>query len=396
MTYMGLLVILLITEILTLIVIRQQFYDKSWMRYYFLVTLNTILSIWLWILWFEAVSFNGIFDEPAHIWILLNLAGMICAVVFPRTLLAIFHFSGKLARKKVGGHHRKLTSTGIILSALIFAVSTFASLISRFNFKTENYTVKVKDLNKDLNGIRIVQVSDLHLAGFYHHKDLFLNVVEEINNLKPDILINTGDFITFGWREFGRFDTILSLSQARYGKYAVMGNHDFGTYQPFFTEADRENNVLIMNKLIESSGYRLLNDEFTTLRIGEADVAIIGVVTKGSFPNITHGNLDKATTGTGDPDLKILLCHDPNHWDKAVVGKTDIGLTFSGHTHGMQIGIITRKFRWSPAKFFYKRWNGLYREGDQQLIVNRGLGVLGIPLRIWMPPEISVITLVTE
>ncbi len=393
---MILLIVLIITEVLTLIVIRQHFYDKSWMRYYFFVTLNTVLSIWLWILWFKAVSYDGIFDEPDHIWILLNLAGMICAVVFPRILISVFHFTGRLIRRKSGGHNRVLTNTGLILALLIFTVLTIGTLVGRFNFKTENYTVKVKGLRNDLNGLTIVQISDLHLACYYHHKDLLLKVIENINELKPDILINTGDFITCGWREFGRFDTILSLSKAQYGKFAVMGNHDFGTYQPFFTEADKDNNVLIMNNLIRSSGYRLLNDEFTTLKIGEAEIAIIGVITKGSFPKIIHGDLSKAISGIGDVDLKILLSHDPNHWELATRGKTDIDLTLSGHTHAMQMGILTRKFKWSPAKFFYPRWNGLYREGEQQLVVNRGLGVLGIPFRIWMPPEISVITLVSE
>ena len=393
---MALFILLIITEILTLIVIRQHLYDKSWMRFYFFVTVNTILSIWLWILWFEAVSFDGIFDKSSNIWILMNLAGMVCAVVIPRILLVIFHFSGTFVRRKLGGHSRGLTNTGLIISAIIFLVVAISTLKGRFNVKTEHYTVKIKGLHNDLNGIRIVQLSDLHLSGFYHHKEVLVNVMNEVNELKPDILINTGDFITFGWREFGRTDTILSVSKAKYGKFAVLGNHDFGTYQPFYTEADKDNNVLIMNKLVRSSGYIVLNDEFTTLKLGEAEIALIGVITKGSFPKIIHGDLDKAITGIGDVDLKILLSHDPNHWEIATKGKTDIDLTLSGHTHGMQIGIITKNFRWSPARFFYPRWNGLYSEGGQYLVVNRGLGVLGIPFRIWMPPEISVITLQAE
>jgi predicted MPP superfamily phosphohydrolase len=393
---MILVIILVTTEILTLIVIRQHFFDRSWMRYYFFMILNAALSIWLWILWFETVTYDGIFEEPAHIWILMNIAGMICAVVFPRIILSIFHFSGKYARRRTGGHNRALTNTGIILSAFIFAVIATGTLHGRFNFKTENYTVKVKGLQKDLEGLRIVQISDLHLSSYYHHKDVMLKVISRVNELKPDLLINTGDFVTFGWREFGRFDTILRIPRAKYGNFAVMGNHDFGTYQPYYTEADRENNVLIMNNQIKSSGYTLLNDEFNTVRIKDATIAIIGVITKGSFPHIIYGNLNKATDGIGNVDYKILMSHDPNHWGEAVLGKTDIDLTLSGHTHGMQIGIITRKFRWSPAKFFYPRWNGLYREGDQQLVVNRGLGVLAVPFRIWMPPEISVITLTKE
>jgi predicted MPP superfamily phosphohydrolase len=393
---MVLFIILVTTEILTLVVIRQHFFDKSWMRYYFFMLLNAALSIWLWILWFEVVTYDGIYEEPAHIWILMNIAGMICAVVFPRIVLSIFHFSGKYTRRRTGGHNRTLTNIGIFLSAFIFGVVALGTLHGRFNFKIQDYTVKVKGLNEDLEGLRIVQISDLHLASYYHHKDVMLKAINRVKELKPDILINTGDFITFGWREFGRFDTILRIPVAKYGNFAVMGNHDFGTYQPYYTEADRENNVLIMNNQIRSCGYTLLNDEFAIVKIKDATIAMIGIKTKGSFPHIIYGDLNKAIDGIGEVDYKILMSHDPNHWEEAVLGKTDIDLTLSGHTHGMQIGIITRKFKWSPAKFFYPRWNGLYRVGYQQLVVNRGLGVLAVPFRIWMPPEISVITLKKE
>jgi len=393
---MALFIILIITEILAVLVIRQHFFDKSWISYYFVITLNTVMSIWIWILWLEAVTFNGIYDEPDNVWIMMNLAGMIAAVVVPRIIASIFHFSGRLAGRKTGGHSRRLTNTGLIISVLIFLILAVSTLFGRFNFRTEEYTVKISGLHKDLNGLRIVQLSDLHLSCFHHHRELLEEVVEEVNRLKPDLILNTGDFVTFGWREFDGFDTILANSKSRYANYAVLGNHDFGTYQPFYTDADLENNVSWMNKLVRSSGYIVLNDEHTILRIGEAEVAIIGVKTKGSFPDIIHGDLAKATENIGDADLKILLSHDPNHWERATMGKTDIDLTLAGHTHGMQMGIFTKNFRWSPAIFFYKRWGGHYTEGDQHLVVNRGLGVLGIPFRIWMPPEISLITLMPE
>jgi predicted MPP superfamily phosphohydrolase len=220
--------------------------------------------------------------------------------------------------------------------------------------------------------------------------------MEEVNTYKPDLILNTGDFVSYGWREFDRNDTILSKAESRYGNYAVMGNHDFGTYHPFFTEADRNNNVLIMNKLIKSSGYTVLNDEHTIVKVKEAKIGLIGVITMGRHPHIIHGDLVKAMAGLDSVDLKILLSHDPNHWEKEVTSKTDIDLTLSGHTHGMQMGILTKKFRWSPSKYFYPHWSGLYSQGDQFQYVNRGLGVLAIPFRIWMPPEITVITLKRE
>ena len=393
---MELFIILIITEILLQVVIRQHFFDKSWMKYYFIVTLNAVLSIWLWVLWFEVSSYKGIFDEPHHIWVITNLAGMMAAVVFPRIVLIVFHFTGRLVRRKARGHLRILTNSGLIISSLVFLVIAFGSVRGRFNFKTEAIDINIKGLKQDLDGLKIVQISDLHLNTFYHHQDLLEKVMKRINDLNPDLLINTGDYINIGWRESCGFDTILSKARAKYGNFAVMGNHDFGTYHPFYTETDRKNNVLRMNSFIRSSGYEVLNDEFTIINIGEAKIALIGVMTSGSFPRIVHGDLKKAATGIYGADLKILLAHDPNQWDKDVTGKTDIAVTLSGHTHGMQVGILTKSFSWSPARYFYPRWNGLYKERDQYLVANRGLGSLGIPFRIGMPPEITLITLHSE
>lgn len=393
---MALLILLIMTEILTLVVIRHHFYDKSWMRYYFFITLHAVLSIWLWILWFKATTYDGFFDQPDHLWVIMNLTGMIIAVVVPRVILILFHYWGIFIRRKAGGHSRTLTNYGLTISLLIFFVIAGSTLIGRFNFKTENITIRIKGLKEDLIGLRIVQISDLHLVSFYHHQEFLDDLMSEINKLDPDLVINTGDFINVGWREFGQFDTILVKAKGRYGNYAVMGNHDFGTYNPFFTEADMRNNVLLMNKFITASGYKLLNDENEMVNIGDSKIALIGVMTKGSFPDIIHGDLQKAADGTSDADLKILLAHDPKQWGKEIISRPDIDITLSGHTHGMQIGILTKNFRWSPARRFYPHWNGLYREGDQFLVVNRGLGVLGMPFRIWMPPEISVITLLAE
>jgi len=391
---MVLFFILITTEVLTLIVIRHHFYDKSWMKYFFFFILNTVLSIWLWILWFKVISYKGIFDTAEHIWDITNLAGMICAVVVPRILLIIFHFAGWFSGRKQGVHRRALTNAGFIIYGIIFLLIATGTLITRFNFKTEYITLKIKGLKTDLDSLKIVQISDLHLSSFYHHQELLDDVMKGINKLNPDLIINTGDFITIGWREFSRFDTTLNKAKGKYGNYAVMGNHDFGTYNPYFTDADLDNNFLLMNKFIDSSGYQVLNDESAMINIRNSRIALFGVMTKGSFPEIIHGDLNKAYSGTDSVDLKILLAHDPNQWEKDVTGKTDIDITFSGHTHGMQIGILTKRVKWSPARLFYPHWNGLYKTGEQYLIVNRGLGVLAIPFRIWMPPEISVITLI--
>ncbi|MCU0407627.1 MAG: metallophosphoesterase [Bacteroidales bacterium] len=388
--------ILLAAEFLSPEVLRQHYYSTHRPRFYITSIIHVILSIWLWLLWFEVVTFNSFFDSPSHIWRLMALNGSIAAVVVPRIVLVIFHFTGKLVRIRTGGHIRWLTDTGLVFMGLIFLVTTAGSLLCKFNFKTEEVKVKIEGLHPDLEGLRIVQVSDLHLASYAHHSSKLVEVVEAINSLDADLLINTGDFITFGWREFGQADTILVKARSRHGSFAVSGNHDTGGYHPYFTEAEERDNVLIMKELIRKSGYNLLYDNSETISIGDARVSLIGITTRGSHPDIEHGDLAKAIQGTDSADFRILLSHDPNHFQEQVEGKTNIELTLSGHTHGMQIGILTKSFRWSPAKYMYPHWNGLYGHENQWHYVNRGLGVLGLPFRIWMPPEITIITVVKK
>jgi predicted MPP superfamily phosphohydrolase len=393
---MILFVFLLISEFLTLAVLKDHVQSRSRSLYFMTVIFHVVLSLWLWRLLFEVITYNGAFDTPRHIWLLLSLTGTISAVLVPRVILIIVHFTGKLIRIRQGGHIRWLSNAGMVIGTLMFSILSFGTQYGKLNFRTENVVITIEGLNKDLDGLKIVQISDLHLASFYNHPKSLQKVIHDVNNLKPDLILNTGDFVSYGWQEFGRNDTILAKAKSRYGNYAILGNHDFGTYHPFFTEADRNNNVLILNNLIKASGYQVLSDTNTVVKIKNAKLGLIGIITKGRYPDIIHGNLTKAVTGLDSVDLKILLSHDPNQWEEDVVSKTDINITLSGHTHGMQMGIYTNWFKWSPAKYFYPHWSGLYKEGKQVQYVNRGLGVLAIPFRIWMPPEITCITLKRE
>ncbi len=389
-------VLLIIIEVLTVIALRDKLRSRSKGLFILSVLIHFILSIWLWMLLIETTVYKGFFDNPDHISLLLSLAGAICAVAVPRIFLILFHFTGKAIRIRRGGHINWLTNAGLTIAVMFFSVISLGTFYGRFNFRVEHVDIKIKDLNKNLEGIRIIQLSDMHLASFYNHGNLLREIMDKVNMLKPDLILNTGDFVTFGWREFDSNDTILSKAHSLYGNFAVMGNHDFGTYHPFFTEADRSDNVLLINNMIRSSGYTLLNDTNSVVRIKGAKIGLIGIITKGRHPDMVHGDLRKALSGLDSADLKILLSHDPNQWEKEVVSKTDIDITLSGHTHGMQMGIYTNKFKWSPAKYFYPHWGGLFIEEDQVQYVNLGLGVLAIPFRIWMPPEITVIKLIKE
>jgi predicted MPP superfamily phosphohydrolase len=387
------LIILIISEFLTVLVFRQHYKGFSRTKYYLSTVINTILSIYLWIVIIEVRSFEGKFDDPGHIWLIMNMTGLLCAVVLPRVVLDLLHFTGKIIRHRRGDHIRPLTNTGIIIWIVVFLSVVIGTVYGRFHFRTEKVTIEYEDLNKDLEGLKIVQISDLHLSGFYRHKAKLEEAVNMINELKPDILINSGDFVSIGWREFGRNDTIISKASGRLGSFAVLGNHDIGTYYPGLNEAGIDSNIQKMCELIRASGYTLLNDDHIIIRSGNAKIGIAGIITKGRHPDMVHGDLGKAIAGMDSVDFSILISHDPNHWRKSVAGKADIDLVFAGHTHGMQIGILTKEFKWSPTKYFYPEWNGLYSDGKQYLYTNRGLGVLAIPFRIGMPPEITVITL---
>lgn len=394
---MILIIFLILTDAISLAVLRQHFFVKGRTPYYISVVVHFILSIWFWVLMIDVMGYDSFFDTPDNVWRLMAVAGMVCAVILPRLLVIIAHFTGKWLKRKTGGHIRWLTNTGLAFSMIALAVVGWGTLYGKLNFRYENVAVNIKGLHPDLEGLKIVQISDLHLSGFYHHREALQKVIEKINSLNADMIINTGDFITIGWREYGRNDTILARSMSRYGNYAIMGNHDAGTYHPDFTPADLENHRLIMNNLVKASGYTVLNDESTKVKVGNATIGLTGVTTGGRHPYITHGDVKKAAMGLDSVDLQILLTHDPNQWLEDIAGKhPEIKLTLSGHTHGMQLGIMTRWFKWSPSQYFYPHWNGLYRQDDQLHYVNRGLGVLAIPFRIWMPPEITILTLQSD
>jgi predicted MPP superfamily phosphohydrolase len=357
------------------------------------LTFNLTLSAWLWYLLISITFWKGEFDEPENIWMRMNLMGMIVAVILPRTVVCLFHFTGKLLRIRSKGYIKSLTDISLWIAISILLTISLGTFIGRFNFRTEEMTIKIRDLHPGLDGLKIVQISDLHLSGYHKNTNKLEKAISIVNSLQPDLVFNTGDFISYGWREYADCDTIIIKEQGRLGKFAVLGNHDMGTYLPNSTEADRQKIIEMVSEKIILSGYNLLNNENTVLEINGARLFIIGVTTSGRHPDIIHGNLEKSMKNTESADLKILLAHDPNQWEEDVAGKTDIELTLSGHTHGMQFGIITKKVRWSPVKYIYPHWNGLFSNGEQFHYVNRGLGLLSIPFRIWMPPEITLIRL---
>jgi predicted MPP superfamily phosphohydrolase len=281
----------------------------------------------------------------------------------------------------------------IILLVVIFMAGTF---YGRFNFKYETIEIDYKNLPASLDGLTIIHISDLHLRSFNNHKDKLRLVIDSINAIGADIIVNTGDFVTILWSEMKPFTDILASLKARYGVYAIPGNHDTGLYSREYNTENFNKHLDIFGEMLGHCGHIYLEDTSAIIIVDTLELSMTGVATYGRIPDISYGDIDSAMVGTDSADFSILLTHDPNHWVQNVKDRNDINLTLSGHTHGMQLGIPLPGLRLSPAGLLYPAWGGLYGDENNYLYVNRGLGTIGIPARIGMPPEITIIRLKSQ
>jgi predicted MPP superfamily phosphohydrolase len=235
------------------------------------------------------------------------------------------------------------------------------------------------------------QISDIHCGSFWDRSAVERGI-DLINKENADIVLFTGDLVNDTASEARNWIEVFRKIRAKHGVYSILGNHDYGDYVLWESETAKQRNFQLMIQNHKDLGWNLLLDETKKLKIGNAELAIIGVQNwsaKGKFPK--YGDLDKAYLGAAGAQVKWLLSHDPSHWREQVLGKKkDISMQFSGHTHGMQFGVDTRFYKWSPIKYLYKEWLDLYEEADQKLYVNRGFGYLGYPGRMGIYPEITV------
>ncbi|PIE48662.1 MAG: phosphohydrolase [Flavobacteriales bacterium] len=281
----------------------------------------------------------------------------------------------------------------VISGIFPFIVIVYAVLKAVYRFKIHRDEVPILGLPKALKDLKIVHISDLHLGSFNYRYKILDRAVGIINGLQPDIICFTGDLVNnYAW-ELKGWDKVLSKLEAKYGKYAVLGNHDYGDYSTWKRPKDKKDNLTSIHFFYKKIGFKLLLNESEILTIDNADIAVIGVENWGKPPFKQYGKLDKALKNVPAALPKILLSHDPTHWPSEVLNQTDINLTLAGHTHGMQMGFRYKSKKWSPIKYKYKHWAGLYKEGCQYLYVTRGLGWLGFPGRVGMRPEITLLNL---
>ncbi len=282
---------------------------------------------------------------------------------------------------------------GLFSGFLPFFVIVYAIFRSAYHFKIHHIKVYFKHLPKSFNGLKIIQISDLHLGSFNYRYHLLDKAVKQINQEKADYICFTGDLVNnFAW-ELRGWEKILGNLIAKKGKYAILGNHDYGDYSNWDTEKEKEDNFEAIKQFYEKINFNLLLNEANIIEHNNEKIAIIGIENWGKPPFKQYGDLNKAIKQVEKIPFKILLSHDPTHWTEEVINTTNIALTLSGHTHGMQAGFQYKKWEWSPIKYKYKEWAGLYTIKDQYLYVNRGLGWLGFPGRLGMRPEITVIEL---
>ncbi len=282
---------------------------------------------------------------------------------------------------------------GLLSGFLPFFIILHGIFKAAYKFKVYYHTIKYDTLPKTFDGVKIAQISDLHLGSFNYNYHKLERAVEKINHLKPDYIVITGDLVNnYAW-ELQGWDIVFNKLNAKKRKLAILGNHDYGDYSKWDTPKAKQENFEAIKQFYKSIDFKLLLNESKIISEDNDQIAIIGVENWGKLPLKQYGDLQKAIEKVKSIPFKILLSHDPTHWEEEVIDKTDISLTLAGHTHGMQAAFQYKNLQWSPIKYKFKHWAGLYNHNQQYLYVNRGLGWLGFPARIGMRPEITLIEL---
>ena len=291
------------------------------------------------------------------------------------------------------GRRNFIRQAGLFVAAIPFTSMLYGITMGKYNFKVTKLSLSFKNLPKAFEGFKIVQISDIH-SGSFDNREAILDGIEMINRQQADLILFTGDLVNNDSREIEPFMDDFKNLRAREGVYSVLGNHDYGDYKTWNSEKEKLDNMELLYDYHDKMGFKLLNNDNASIRRGGEEIGIYGVENWGNPPFPQKGDLDRALRGREELGFKILMSHDPTHWDKKVIDHpTHFDLTLSGHTHGMQFGVEIPGFKWSPIKYVYPQWAGLYEKAEQFLYVNRGFGFLGFPGRVGIWPEITVIEL---
>ena len=341
----------------------------------------------------------------------LFVVGLLLLVYLPKILMAIAMFGEDIFRVGNGvARHFTITGTndlaflssrrkfisqvGLGLAAVPFLSLIYGMTIGKYNFKVIKQNIFFPDLPEAFDGFTITHISDIH-SGSFDNPEKINYAVDLINEQASDILLFTGDIVNAKADEMHPWiDTFNRLHKPDFGKYSILGNHDYGAYLKWGTEDEKARNFIEIKDLHRQINFKLLLNEHVKIKKGNDEIALIGVENWGKhFGKI--GDLSKASQGIKPSDFKVLMSHDPSHWEEEVKHhEKNVQLTLSGHTHGMQFGIeIPGYFKWSLAQYMYKQWAGLYENVGRYIYVNRGFGFHAYPGRVGIMPEITVIRL---
>lgn len=313
-------------------------------------------------------------------------------IYLPKIIFLIFYYISRLPNLWHRRSWRKLTVTGAVVAVIMFVLMWWGALINRNRIDVNRKTVEMRELPQAFDGFTIAQISDIHVGTYGKDTAFVSKLVDSVNALHPDVIVFTGDIVNRHSQEVDPFMLPLSRLDAPYGVYSVMGNHDYGDYSDWENIQDKAQDVAMLKEKQSMMGWHMLNNETEWIKRGPDSIALIGVENIGDPPFKTYGDLTKAYNKLDDPNIKILLTHNPAHWEKDISNnpKTNVALTLSGHTHAMQMTC----FGTSPAALRYDHWGGMYEDDkNQRLYVNIGAGTVGMPYRIGATPEITLITL---
>jgi predicted MPP superfamily phosphohydrolase len=286
-----------------------------------------------------------------------------------------------------------MSKAALIAVAVPMATFSFGIASGAHNYRLRKRTIYLPNLPRQFDGITIGQLSDIHSGSFFSRKGVKKGI-DLLLGEKPDVVFFTGDLVNDEAIELTEYKDLFSKVKAPLGVFSTLGNHDYGEYRAWSSIEQKKQNLDNLIRSHKEMGWDILMNENRALKVDGEEIAIIGVENWGAGRFSKHGDLEKAYQGAGDKPVKLLLSHDPSHWDAQIRPNFgDIDVTFAGHTHGFQFGVEIGNFRWSPSKYMYKQWADLHQEGNQYLYVNRGFGFLGYPGRIGILPEVTVIEL---
>lgn len=309
-----------------------------------------------------------------------------------RGVVAVAHLFNGTTGHVLPERQAVVSQAGLLIALVPFASFVYGTTKGKYRYKVHKQVLYFDDLPEAFDGFTIAQISDVH-SGSFDNAEAVAKGIELINKQDADVFVFTGDLVNNHAEEIEPWIDTFKKIKAKHGQFSILGNHDYGDYIQWPSAEAKAENLHKLKAHHASMGFRLLLNENITLEKDGAAIKLVGVENWGKG-FVMQGDLNKALNGVDDKDFKVLLSHDPSHWDAQVKDHpTHIHLTLSGHTHGMQMGIETPLFKWSPVQYRYKNWAGLATENNRHLYVNRGFGFLGFSGRVGIWPEITVIEL---